>query len=83
MVWGRDVLTEGRDILARGRDDLSGGRDVSTQGRDDFVRDSDFWQRGITHSVVSTSNFVQKGYKLRGVSILIEVDIRKNRYFWS
>ena len=74
MAWGRGVLAEGRDgILGR--------RDVSTQGPDDFVRDSDFRQEDITYSIVATLHFVQNGYKLRGVSILIEI-IRKNRYFW-
>lgn len=73
MAWGRGVLAEGRDVLARGRDDLSGVRE-------DFVRESDFLQGDITYCVVSSLNFVQNGYELRGVSILI--DICKNRYFW-
>ena len=73
MAWGRGVLAEGRDVLARGRDDLSGVRE-------DFVRESDFLQGDITYCVVTSLNFVQNGYELRGVSILI--DICKNRYFW-
>jgi hypothetical protein len=82
LAAGRDVLARERDVLEEGRDGLSGGHDVSTQRSNDFVRESDFLQGEITHSIVSSLNFVGKCYELRGISILIEVDIRKNRYFW-